>query len=146
MLEVDASQIPASIPRSSTQDTCRPFFSFPTGLSPSIAYLSRQVQVMKLRLRAGLTTPHLFYVSTKHSVCILLFFLADNNSISIDFSSCGYLDASVHRVVVSKETSQKIGSPIQIFPDQKLHALTQDFSQLATSFIFVLSQVIHLMA
>src|SRR3989344_9387135 len=40
-------------------------------------------------------TPHLLCISTKDSVCLVLFSLAVTNSISIDFFSCRYLDVSI---------------------------------------------------
>src|SRR3989339_1272995 len=40
-------------------------------------------------------TPHLLCISTKDSVCLMLFSLAVTNSISIDFFSCRYLNVLI---------------------------------------------------
>lgn len=44
-------------------------------------------------------TPHLFYISVKDSVCLKLLSVALTYSISIDFFSYGYWDASLPRVL-----------------------------------------------
>ena len=66
----------------------------PTGLSPSMALLSRKFQIIQLRLKVSLTTPHVPYISVRNSVCSVPCSLADNNGISIDFFSSRYLDVS----------------------------------------------------
>lgn len=89
-LEVDASQIPAQFPMSGTQDTHTPFWILFTRLSLSKVPHSKGLQLIQLRLKVSLITPHLPYISIRDSVCFVLLFLADTHSISIDFFSCGY--------------------------------------------------------
>src|SRR3989344_8477360 len=48
VLEVNASQIPASYPGDSTQDTARIFSTSPTGLSPCIVLHSSRVWIVEL--------------------------------------------------------------------------------------------------
>ena len=58
-LGVDGPQLPARYPTNRTQDTSTPCVSSFTGLSPSMIYLSRQVQIGTRQLKEGPTTPHL---------------------------------------------------------------------------------------
>ena len=60
------------------------------------------------RLKAGLITPHLCCVPATDSVCLVLFSLAVTRSISIDFFSFRYWDASLPWVPVPFGTSQEI--------------------------------------
>ena len=61
-----------------------------TGLSPCIVAYSKAIHYQWLRIQESLITPHLFMLSHKDSVCLMLFSLAVTYSISIDFFSSGY--------------------------------------------------------
>ena len=63
--------------------------------------------------------------------------LAATTGISFDYSSSGYLDVSVHRVILPKDDRQLRlpGCPIRKYLDQSLLAAPQVFSQLTASFI-----------
>ena len=63
--------------------------------------------------------------------------LAATYGIVITFSSSGYLDVSVHRVILPKDDRQLRlpGCPIRKYLDQSLLAAPQVFSQLTASFI-----------
>ena len=85
-LEVDDSRIQAQYPMYPTLESAKIFSISLTGLSPSEVSLSREIQIHRLRFKA-VHTPHLYYISVKHSVCPKLLSLADTNNISIDFFS-----------------------------------------------------------
>jgi hypothetical protein len=67
----------------------------PTGLSPAVALLSRQ---LRLRYAVPLCRSYNPGSAVTDPVWALPRSLATTRGISIDFSSSGYLDVSVHRV------------------------------------------------
>ena len=75
------------------------FFLARTGLSPSLACLSRQLLIRKLG-RTQVQTPHLCTITGEDSVCPVPRSVALNKGITVVFFSCRYLDASVHGVTV----------------------------------------------
>ena len=83
--------------------------------------------------------------TSKLVVCPLTRSLAATSVISIDFSSCGYLDVSVPRVGSINGNTYRyvLGCPIQKFPDQSPLTAPRDLSQPGTSFIASTSQGIH---
>ena len=83
--------------------------------------------------------------TSKLVVCPLTRSLAATSVISIDFSSCGYLDVSVPRVGPINGNTYRyvLGCPIQKFPDQSPLTAPRDLSQPGTSFIASTSQGIH---
>ena len=83
--------------------------------------------------------------TSKLVVCPLTRSLAATSVISIDFSSCGYLDVSVPRVGSANGNTYRyvLGCPIQKFPDQSPLTAPRDLSQPGTSFIASTSQGIH---
>ena len=83
--------------------------------------------------------------TSKLVVCPLTRSLAATSVISIDFSSCGYLDVSVPRVGSINGNTYRyvLGCPIQKFPDQSPLTAPRDLSQSGTSFIASTSQGIH---
>ena len=83
--------------------------------------------------------------TSKLVVCPLTRSLAATGVISIDFSSCGYLDVSVPRVGSINGNTYRyvLGCPIQKFPDQSPLTAPRDLSQSGTSFIASTSQGIH---
>ena len=77
--------------------------------------------------------------------------LATTLGVSFDFLSSWYLDVSVPMVrffilcIQTKILTVSVGSPIQIFTDQRLLSSPRDFSQSATSFFASNRQGIHQM-
>ena len=104
-----------------------------TGLSPTMACLSRQFQFFNIDHWPGPRS------------------LAATNGVSVDVLSSGYLDVSVHQVRFSTLYIQieilpkGVGFPIRISSDQSLLATPRSFSQHATSFIASMRQGIHQM-
>ena len=104
-----------------------------TGLSPTMAHLSRWFQLVKRRHWPGPRS------------------LATTNGVSVDVLSSGYLDVSVHQVrlltlyIQIRISLKEMGFPIRISSDQSLLATPRSFSQHATSFIASMRQGIHQM-
>ena len=111
-----------------------------TGVSPSMPNLSRlfYYQILVYVVRS-------YNPTSKLVVCPLTRSLAATSVISIDFSSCGYLDVSVPRVGSINGNTYRyvLGCPIQKFPDQSPLTAPRDLSQPGTSFIASTSQGIH---
>ena len=89
-LEVVVPQIHVPYPRRAIQDTFTSSLPVITGLSPSMAPRSSGLNLGRVGLKEGPTTPHFRPLSRQDSVCPMLFSVALTNSISIDFSSSGY--------------------------------------------------------
>ena len=109
-----------------------------TGLSPSLALLSRSFRSAIVRCRLP-STPCV----RRPTVWPLPSSLATTKEIEFSFFSSGYLDVSLPRVP-SYETIDSShgdwalpqpGSPIRIFEDQSLLATPLDLSQLIASFV-----------
>ena len=105
--------------------------STPTGLSPSLIYLSMQFRFLLIYPSAGPIS------------------LATTLGVSVDFLSLSYLDVSV-RLVRSQYniysclgTTRVVGSPIRISTDQRLFTAPRSFSQCITSFFASDCQGIH---
>ena len=134
-------QIQAGFLRSRlTQDTARPTQFLLTGLSPSVACLSRQFGLMSTS-KCSPTTPQ------QHATMVwaLPFSLATTWGIIIIFFSSGYLDVSVLRV---GSLSSDAPSVHQVVPFGNLRiyslcAAPRSLSQLTTSFIASQTQGIH---
>ena len=75
------------------------FFRSRTGLSPSLACLSRHLPVGKLGV-TRVRTPHLRAVTRADSVCPVPLSVALTQGITVVFFSCRYLDVSVRGVPV----------------------------------------------
>jgi hypothetical protein len=90
VLEVNASQFPASYPRDSTQDTTSTCLVSRTGLSPCFAFRSRKVLITKRHRLRGPITPHLRFFSEEDSVWTIPLSVALTHGISFDFFSCWY--------------------------------------------------------
>ena len=102
-----------------------------TGLSPSLARLSRRFRFLR---KCHWPSP---------------LSLAATNGVSVDVLSSGYLDVSVHRVclfsllIQLKITLKALGCPIRRSAGQRLLSPNRSFSQSATSFIASQCQGIH---
>ena len=101
-----------------------------TGLSPTMACLSRQFRFLQLSCWPGPLS------------------LAATNGVSVDVLSSGYLDVSVHRVCLLHLCIQcriplRVGFPIRKSAPQRLLAPLRSLSQRATSFIASQCQGIH---
>ena len=109
----------------------------PTGLSPSLAYLSRYFRSAIVSCRSPATP-----VVRRPPVWPLSSSLATTKEIEFSFFSSGYLDVSLPRVpsyetIDSSHGDQALpwpGSPIRISMDQCLLAAPHGFSQLIASF------------
>src|ERR1035437_9997939 len=94
-----------------------------TGLSPSLACLSRQFSFLHYNHWPG------------------PFSLATTNGVSVDVLSSGYLDVSVPRVrflhlcIQYRIPRKVVGFPIRKYADQSLFAAPRVLSQRITSFI-----------
>jgi hypothetical protein len=101
-------------------------FSTCTGLSPTMARLSRRFQ----------------FLQTGHWPGPLS--LAATRGVSVDVLSSGYLDVSVRRVCfLLGRIPRRVGFPIRISADQRVLSPPRSFSQSATSFIASQRQGIH---
>ncbi len=104
-----------------------------TGLSPTLARLSRRFWFLRVRHWPGPRS------------------LATTNGVSVDVLSSGYLDGSVHRVRLAwlwihhAIPHNAVGFPIRRSVDQSLLATPHGLSQRATSFIASQCQGIHQM-
>ena len=67
----------------------RTFFHFSKGLSPSMVFLSRKLQVKKKAVRE-VHAPHLHHITMTDSVWTIPVSFATTNGISFDLFSCGY--------------------------------------------------------
>ena len=131
----------------------------PTGLSPSLASLSNELDSRKSQIRRACrllqtppTTPHEQRLQPfTHTVWALPPSLAATKGITVVSFSSGYLDVSVPPVRSSRpiESAQGDGAlpppgfPIRISRDQRSRATPPGFSQLATSFFADLCPGIH---
>ena len=103
-----------------------------TGLSPTLAHLSRWFQLEICRHWPGPRS------------------LATTNGVSVDVLSSGYLDVSVPRVrfmhlCIQCMMTLRSGFPIRKSTDQRLLTSPRSLSQRATSFIASQCQGIHQM-
>ena len=103
-----------------------------TGLSPTMARLSRRFQLLL----------HDHWPGPRS--------LATTSGVSVDVLSSGYLDVSVPRVClwtlwIQAQIPLRVGFPIRKCPDQSLLAAPRTLSQRATSFIASQCQGIHQM-
>ena len=102
-----------------------------TGLSPSLARLSRRFRFLRKCYWPGPRS------------------LAATNGVSVDVLSSGYLDVSVHRVclfnlcIQLKITLKALGCTIRKSTGQRLLSPHRSLSQSATSFIASQCQGIH---
>ena len=107
-------------------------FSTRTGLSPTMACLSRRFRFLR---KCHWPSPRS---------------LATTNGVSVDVLSSGYLDVSVPRVCflrlyIQSRMTLRSGFPIRKSTDQRLLTPPRSLSQRATSFIASLYQGIHQM-
>ena len=105
-----------------------------TGLSPSVACLSRQFRYPVMSIYDGPTTP---CVAVTTTVWATARSLATTCAITFVFFSSGYLDVSVHRVgpaLCAVTPSLAPGCPIRTSTGQWVCAPRRGFSQLVTSF------------
>ena len=131
-----ASHRISRVPRYSGTDSL--FSPSPTGLSPSLAPLSRSFgsAIVSCRLPSTPCVRRLMVWPLTSS-------LATTKVIEFSFFSSGYLDVSLPRVPSSKTMDSSYGdralprpgSPIRIPLDQRLLAAPHGFSQLIASFV-----------
>ena len=103
-----------------------------TGLSPTMARLSRRFRLSRIRHWPGPRS------------------LATTSGVSVDVLSSGYLDVSVPRVrllnlCIQFKIPLRVGFPIRKSSDQSLFATPRSLSQRTTSFIASQRQGIHRM-
>ncbi len=124
-----------------TRDTARGRGRTLTGLSPSMAGLSRPLQLGPVLPCRGPTTP----AEQAPPVWAGPRSLAATRGIAVAFFSSGYLDVSVPRVSSLSGDPPRSGPgfPIRTSWDQRLCAATPGLTQLTTSFIASLCQGIH---
>jgi hypothetical protein len=124
-----------------TRDPARGRTRALTGLSPSLAGLSRPLRLSVRLPCCGPTTPEVHAPPVWAGPRSL----AATEGIANAFSSSGYLDVSVPRVcsLAGDPLRSGPGCPIRRSWDQRLRAATPGLSQLTTSFIASLCQGIH---
>jgi hypothetical protein len=116
----------------------------PTGLSPSMALLSRKFWYIKKGGKGSPTTPHVYCITTEDSVCPEPFSLAVTHGISSISFPAGTKTLQFPALDILSDFLKE-GSPIQESSVQRLRAPRRSLSQLVTLFISIPSQVIHLM-
>ena len=134
-LEVHASHIHAQFPMHATLGTRQSPFRLPfTGLSPSMAPLSSELQVGRLRCNRT-QTPHLPHVSMRDSVCPVPLSIAFNYGISSISLPAGTKMLQFPAFPILTDFALSKGGPIQQSLDQRFLAPPQRISQLGTTFL-----------
>ena len=140
------------MPRRTQELPSRVHYISHTGLSPSVAALSRSVPLCNAFLTLQETVPPpldnpttpIWQRSTAYTISVwaLPISLAATLGISVDFSSSRYLDGSVPWVSLphpmcsgmNDRTSLRPGYPIRQPTDLRMYAPPRRFSQLTTAF------------